>query len=471
MQTDQQEKRINRAILAHTIPVTILVAIAVVSYWSFYEPILYDDDWSLVIGRWYFDKLKWVDWENRRPLQLTPLMILYGIFGLNLHAFYIVLWLLNIIAAIQLYFLTLKFTSKNIAIAFSIAAVFLIYPADFTHMWVTMVGIRLAVILTLAYAHLLLIYANTGRRSLLWIALFFLVISLARYEGQFGITMAWCLVLVLMKRTILRKERLGLLLPFMVGFVFMLWRTIGYSVTEVNDNYLTGFQLTPLVIIGRLVAGYRIMVWAWVEPITHALALNRWLTMLAILVTLVLCGFLILMMRRGHKRKDIKLTEKQREIQLRTYMFMVLVGSMFIAAGYIPTIAIFSPTFYSVHSRMNIFALPGAAVTIVALLNVVLLLGMRNQSQINSTVVIVISPLILLGMLIQIGVQYDNRVAWAQQKQIWQELFELAPDIEDGTKVYFLLPDDQQGLSLNKYSRRSPLRVSWEIASAHNVIY
>ena len=100
------------------------------------------------------------------------------------------------------------------------------------------------------------------------------------------------------------------------------------------------------------------------------------------------------------------------------------------------------------------------------------LLMMRKQKQINIVILGTAFPFILLGMMVQASVQYDNRSAWEEQKQIWQQLFLLAPDIKDGATVFFLLPDDdKQTSSLNRNGQRVPFDGGWDISTGLNMLY
>jgi len=451
--------------------------IAVIAYGIFYAPILYNDDWSYMIGRWYGGTMKWFDLTELRPLQKIPFVILYGIFGLNLHVFYGIFWSLSVLAAVQLYFLMLKFTSKNIAIAFAIAAIFLVYPADFTHMWVSQMHSRVAVVFTLLYTHLLLAYKNNRRHTALWGSLLCLLISFALYEGQLGVTMAWCLLLILTtKRDFWRnRSNLNLLLPLVLGIIFILWRTVGYDIIGIKDSYeyIDRVQLTPAIIISRFIQGCQVMVWAWIEPLTHGFGLRSGLAVIIILGVIILCGLLAYWVNQTYRSQQNRyLTQQQHLDQLRHFMLSFLLGSLFIAAGYVPLIAVFNPTFFQAGSRVNLFALFGASLTIVSLFAIVVLLISRKQPQINLTVLAGTMPLILLGMMVQAQTQYDDRVAWEEQKQIWQELFALAPDLKDGTSVHFIFSTgEDKGPSLNRNGQRPPLFASWDTEAALNVLY
>lgn len=476
-QSDRPYHVSKNTLLLQGYPIIILVIIAVMSYGIFYAPILYNDDWSYMIGRWYGGTMKWFDLAELRPMQKIPFVILYGIFGLNIHVFYAIFWSLNVLAAVQLYFLMLKLTPKNVTIAFAMAAIFLVYPADFTHMWVSQLHSRVAVVFTLLYAHLLLAYKDNGRQSALWGSLLCLLFSFAMYEGQLGVAMAWCLLLIVTtKRDFWRnRSNLNLLLPLVLGTIFILWRTVGYDIIGIKDSYeyIDRVQLTPAVIISRLIQGYQVMVWAWIEPLTHAFGLSGGLALIFISGVIILCGLLAYWVNQRYRNQQNRyLTQPQHLDQLRYFMLSFLLGALFIVAGYIPLIAVFNPTFFQAGSRVNLFALLGASTTIISLFAIVVLLLSRKQPQINQTILAGTMPLILLGMMVQARIQYDDRAAWHEQKQIWQELFALAPDLEDGTSIHFIFSASEDSvLSLNRNGQRPPLFASWDTGAALNVLY
>ncbi len=474
-QTEVLEETNNHRLLQHVLPIATLIIIAAIAYGFFYAPILYSDDWSLILGRWYYGNLNWFDVRELRPFLKAPLVVLYSIFGLNIHAFYTVLWILNVVAAVQLYFLMLRLTSRNISIAFAIAALILIYPVDFTHMWLTMIMIRLVVVVTLLYAHLLLVYSDTGRGWILGVALVCLILPFGIYEGQFGVTMAWAIVLALKKRGEGWKKWPYLLLPFGVGVLFLLWRTVGYSAVGIggDHHYADRVQVTLGVVITRLIMGYRIMVWAWVEPLMQAWVLTEWQAMLVLVLIIALCGFLAYLLGRAvYKLQSRYLTQQEHSDQIRFFMWMLLIGAVFISMGYIPFIAVFTPSLFPLGSRINQFAMMGASVAIVSLFTIIALILKRQQGQINLIVLGIATPLIILGTLIQVQVQQDDRMIWAEQKYIWQELFTLAPDLKDGTVIHFMLFDNMpQPPSLNRNKLRLPLRGSWDVGTGLNMLY
>jgi hypothetical protein len=79
-------------------------------------------------------------------------------------------------------------------------------------------------------------------------------------------------------------------------------------------------------------------------------------------------------------------------------------------------------------------------------------------------------PFILIGVITQTWVQQNTQEAWVEQKQIWNELLALAPNLADGTAVYFVIPgyEDQFGFA---NWQRLPLKGNWEITGALQSLY
>jgi len=476
MKTYDWKKFNRRELLFHLGALAALAVIAVVAYGYFYKPILHSDDWSVILGRWYANKLNWFNLAEQRPLLMARFKVLYGLFGLDIHAFYLVLWTLNLLNVVLVYFLSQRFFAKNIAVAFSIAAVALVYPSDLTHMWLIMINVRTVVLLILLYVYLLSIYAEDAHWITLWMALLCLLLTFGMYEGQLGIAMVWPLLLLLIKPQRSWSKRLGLLLPLVLGILFILWRTVGYAVFEIeyadhgNEELL---QLEPIVILSRLLRGYRLMLWAWLDPLTQAFGLAGWQVAMILLIAVIIFIFLGYVAVQGFfGRKERYLTQEQHSNQLRRFMLAMFIGPVIIGAAYFPSIVFFRPTLFQLHTRLNIFPLIGASVTIVALLGIIASLLSRKQKQINGMVFSGVIPLIFLGTLVQAQVQYDDGVAWEEQKKIWHQLFELVPDFKDDAHIVIILSENRGQIpSLNRNGQRLPFAGGWDIGAGLNMLY
>jgi hypothetical protein len=160
----------------------------------------------------------------------------------------------------------------------------------------------------------------------------------------------------------------------------------------------------------------------------------------------------------------------QRGQALRPYFGLSLLGLLLIGAGYVPTIAVFLPNLSSYGSRFNMFATIGAALTLTAGLMIGALVVAKHQAQTKVLFLVTAIPLISLGIVTQAAVQFDSRVAWQEQRQIWQALFSVAPTFKAHTKVLFILPGYQARASYQSW-QRTPLSAAWEASSAIRLLY
>ena len=109
---------------------------------------------------------------------------------------------------------------------------------------------------------------------------------------------------------------------------------------------------------------------------------------------------------------------------------------------------------------------------VVALLAVIVSLISRKQGQINIMVLAGTIPLLFLGTMVQTQVQFDDGQSWEVQKQIWNQLFELAPDLEDDTHLVLILPEnEEQTPSLNLNGQRLPFAGAWDLGTGLKMLY
>jgi hypothetical protein len=68
------------------------------------------------------------------------------------------------------------------------------------------------------------------------------------------------------------------------------------------------------------------------------------------------------------------------------------------------------------------------------------LIGLKGKWA-RAAFLIGILPFVIMGWTMKSIVLHDSQTGWNDQKQIWQEIFRLAPDLSPGTHVLLLLPD------------------------------
>ena len=131
------------------IVLALLSVIGFFAYALFFVPALFMDDWTSVVERIVTDNASWIDSTQRRPWLFSAFLLQNRLFGLNITAYYISLWTLYILMALVIYSIIcrLNFPYKRL-FAFLTSALFLVYPTNYTHMWLIMFGVYLGTLIT-----------------------------------------------------------------------------------------------------------------------------------------------------------------------------------------------------------------------------------------------------------------------------------------------------------------------------------
>lgn len=457
----------------------LLIAVAVLSYGVFYVPAIFMDDWTSVLERVITGSAKWFDLMDSRHLLFSPFLIQYYLLGIYVPGYSIVLGILYVLMALLLYKIVKRFPLVHQrAFAVVVAILFLVYPTNYTHTWLIMLGVHCAIVLTLLYGYLLLRYIERGRPLILALALVCLLVSLGIYEAQVGVAGAWAVALMLMFRRSPLSRRLSLLLPLILLGLFSLWRTVGYQTVGIDDSYLTRIVITPEVLLSRLLLGYKISLgWGWTYVIEHYLPWvsdDKYAALLLLLVVVAI-GWLLRnsgesQSKQGQEADRQAWPTRQRLAYSWPYMGAAMVGLILTGVGYVPTLIIYLPSLSDIGSRFNILATIGGSVTIAACLMVAAIWFARSRRQINYLMLAAALPFIVVGIVTQATVQYHNRVAWRVQQAIWQDLFSLAPNFKDNTSLLFILPGYEDSFRFQSW-QRTPLTASWEASSATRLLY
>lgn len=456
-----------------------IILVAYTAYGLFYVPAIFLDDWGTVIEWVMSGNAKWIDLEWRRPLLFTPFLLQYHMFGVNLTGYYVLLWSLYVLMTIFLY-KTISRLPLRQTYTFAVisALLFLIYPTNYTHMWLIMLGVYCIIVLTLIYAYLLLRFAQGGYWPALTVALLCLLLTFGVYEGQLGIACTWVLILVVIYRQIPFKRRLGLLLPIGITALFAIWRTLGYKTVGINDRYFSDVATDPSMLLDRLVLGYKItLAWGWTHTIEELLPW-RVGSLYATLLLSGVVGMLWFIVRQVTARQTLPESQTKRTAWpfaqrwpvVQPYAFSAIVGVILIGAGYLPFIPIFLPSLATIVTRFNIFATLGGAIFIASVLMIASLLLAKTWQQSQYLFVASAVPFVILGIVTQASVQYHNRIAWHEQKLIWERLFTLAPNFKNDTLVLFVLPGYQERSGYANW-RRTPLTAPWEATGAMRALY
>ena len=429
--------------------IAALVVLGLRTYGStVFLPIVVADDWYWIHDA-LNDRLTCPDWRNVRPLSECWRLVLYRVFGVDLVMFRAAALLASMLGAVLLYLLLGQLWLTSGLVALSVAALFLVHPADLSRAWMSMGSNWAAYDLFLAGSVLLTAFWR-GRGWWAWaVAMGLVVLSLGIYEAHIGLALAYSVALFLASGTQTLAHRLALLAPALLVILFVLWRGLASSLPGVSENYgMAEASLSPLLLLERMVLGYRTTIqWAWTLPL---LRVFPWLTSLggdpgvtATVAVAGLAGFLLLVgvaaARLGLLRHlgDSPVT---RGLLARRWLPMLGTGLLAVGAAYFPVIVRFSPHMGFIHSRLNSLASIGAAMTVVAALGLTAVFLGGRSGRAEPAYVFMVACLVFASVAVQFVAQRDAVLSWREQKRVWQQLLALAPDLAPNTTVLLLVP-------------------------------
>jgi len=491
MKTTQSETP--KTPLSRWIAVLILmIAFASLAYGLFFAPSLYSDDWGQNIERIIRGNAQWADFSQLRPLMFVPFLIQYHLFGINVTANYLVLWLLYIAIAILLWRIIALFPALGgDSFACLTALLFLVYPTNYTHMWLVMTNLYSAMLLSLVSAYFLARYASGRSVSYLLLSSVFLALSLGIYDGQLGVMAAWPVLLFLIhyRTEVSWSRRLSVFIPIVLLGGISVVRALTYH--EPSDFYASAsITVSPKILLPRLMLGYKVsLAWGWTTTVQHYLP---WIqgSQSAVLFVATIVSAPVLLASYLVPSRPVPPTAKEDPRELRSaiapYVASGVAGLALLGAGYLPVIAVFQPSLADIDSRLNLFASLGSAVFLCSALMIaakfvsyrVSIPSKKRAAQpltrrgttAGQLLVIAVVPFLLLGTLTHASVQYRNRMAWEEQTTLWRTILDRVPNFRDDSLVLFVLPGLQDRAGYHNWWR-TPLYANWDASAALRMLY
>ncbi|MBE9573240.1 MAG: hypothetical protein IMF11_21640 [Proteobacteria bacterium] len=466
--------------LKHWYSILALVALGLLVYGSsnsMLMPMLFGDAWgnlkNVIDGTFHCPQ-----WDSLRPLSGCWFQFMYYLFGLNVIAYHVASLVATMLTAVLLYLLLDRLLPKHRIFNLIAAMLFLTYPTDYTFCW-TIIGVNLRIpIIIFLSSCLLLIHFWRGNGWWAWVgALILLVFSLGVYEIHIGLTAGGAVALFVLSRRHSLPRRMAILAPALIAVLFAILRWSTQLAAGTAFGWSTeSLGLSPSALIFRLISGYRIsLLSGWLVELRRLFQRMEWqgehTSAWAIVVLTAVVALMALMVTLILKLKPLKGDgfDKAHPTTLPTLrqQFMIGLGGLLaLGAGYIPIIIAFCPTLAFGRTRANILPSVGAAAVLAAgLAMVVTLLGHKGR-QATLLFILLATPFILLGGATQIAVRQESEIAWSDQKSIWQQMFEIAPDLAPGTNVFLLLPEYDHHLRVKPF-----LSGPWGFSSALSLLY
>jgi hypothetical protein len=367
-------------------------------------------------------------------------------------------------AALLVYIIVKRVFPGQPWIASLVALTYMIYPVDYTRTWFIMIYIRFWWLVSLGVIWLLLKYVSSGKTWVYLLAMSGIAFPLGAYEGQLGILLLTSILIAIF--SIHKPVKRRVVIPvgvFGIGFGFLFWRTyLQEKFYEINDAYVQTLQFNPAILVERFVHGLYIFFIGWLEPIQDQLRAMNFNFVPWLLLYIVICFAIILWI----SSREFQIADQKISI-VKTYLVIFMAGLAFWFAGYIPIIALYSPMLRGMGSRVNLFAIPGAALMLVSGLAMIATFITNSILIQRFTLFAMILPFVIASVFVQLQINRENQIAWETQKKIWNDLFATVPNIQDQKSVVIIIPGYEQLRPFQSY----PFLSSWEIEAGAQVLY
>ncbi len=405
-----------------------LAALTAINYGTNLQPILYNDDWCQIAYDAHAGNLSLFMLTSRRPLHLFFAALYNNFMSIDQLVFALYLTQLVVLAltAYMIYRFVRECFDASAGLGLLSAALWLVYPNDYTYIYLIMLAGRTALLLSIVYFMLILRIIRNGNWAAVVASLAVTVLGLLMYEGQLGIIIVGPIILALLKRKQLTRNKIAAIAASYTGIAaFIIWRLF-FQPLFYQDTKLAALEIQPrelvsqwLLTVKTLFGGFRFPAGNvdWLSPE------SRWIVLLLVVgVILIAVIFLTLPATQGKKSP----------------LTQVAVGAILWTAGYFPILLNFPVNIYSHLSRVNLFANLGAALLVIGLLHT--LTANLGSARITYKLLLASTlPLLFIASLVQLQVQEANRQSWGEAKTFYTRLIELVPDIKPETQVFFTI--------------------------------
>lgn len=448
--------------------ISAVLLLTIISFGTFNSSIISSDDWSYFVAKYVFGNLHPINLTDRRPLVLVPYYVLASLFGLHFEYYYFFNFLILFFSALMVYLVVKRVFPEQTWIASLVALVYLIYPVDYTRTWFIMIYIRFWWLLSLGVVWLLLEFASSGKMWIYPLAMSGIAIPLGAYEGQFGIILLACLLIAFFSKKMPATRRIIILAGVIgIGFAFLLWRTyLQARLFDIKDAYVGALQFSPSILVERYLHGLYIFSVGWLDSIQAQLKLMG-LNIVPWLLLYVALWYAINIWISSRTSPVNKLNTNQKISMEKSYLTIFLVGSVFWVAGYFPIIALYRPALATVSSRVNSFAIPGAALMLVSGTAMIATLASNSNLTQRLIVIAILIPFIVAGIFVERQAHRENQIAWDTQRKIWKGVFNTIPNIQDQKSIVIIIPGYQHLRPFESY----PFLSGWEIEAGVQVLY
>jgi hypothetical protein len=324
-------------------------------------------------------------------------------------------------------------------LALVIAALFIVYPSNYTRLWYTLwpTGLLVAIVFGGILAYVL--FLRRDQPFLCVVSLVLLGASLMWYELQLGLIAALPILGIPHLRRSSWPRRVLIVSPTLLACLFVVWWVLAPSTSQEYGPSGLVFSIGEL--LRRLIRGYwSILVVAWLEPVRYLSMppLGRLQAVLIFLVTMLVSALVVLLLSR---RVAAARSQKTALMQLpsRTSWFVsALIAFIVIGVGVLPGLPRAEIGVAIFDSRFTLFAALGAACLVVFVLYGLAIVLTKHHRTSMYFAYGMSTVLIVVAIVYQLGSQRAMIVGWERQKCAWHSMLAQAPSFEDGTHVHII---------------------------------
>lgn len=434
----------------YSVAIILLVALALLAFGlSALTPSLFGDEWSRMFTHTRAGGLACPDsFTDARPLGKCWQALVYRLAGTNLIGHHALAILMNLTSALLLLATLDVLLPGWPTYNSSVAALYLVLPADMTRIFLDGAVVQGTVYFLLA-AYFMARFWRDGRWWAWFASLAAIAVSLATYEITLGLFVVLPVLAALFARHHTWPRRVALLVPVLVAMAFSIWRWRWQKMVGSAFGHPTEeITISPLHILKNLITSLKYLLGeAWSQTIIEASPRMPWDNQYATLVGLgVTIGLVILTVsiacRVSRDRYPNSAGTRHagtKEDAARTLLVAGSVGAVMMMVGYFPIILSLLPRASYTVTRLHQLPSVGAAMFICAIIfGIGHWLG-QTPKRARFIALAGLAPLLVIGIVGHVTMARHLRIAWADQKLIWNSLFEQAPSIADGTYVFIAL--------------------------------
>lgn len=428
------------------ISITILIIVPLIIYFHGASiPSLFGDEWARV-NEIIINKVPCPRSYNLflRPFWGCHILLLNKLFGLNIIAFHFASLFFLILESILFYLVLNKLFPNWKLFSLLTALLFSVYPSAFSHLWFESLYAQLSMVLLLASIYLFIEFYTKQKIYIYILGIIFLIFSIILYESNIGLILFLSLLAFFYFWKYKNEYKFTVLIPTIIAVFYSIGRLIsqfiektpfGHSVESINNN------------IPNLFHNYLSFIrfefqWAW----THALKrlflydeLSFRTVVISVFISIFLFFLFVLILKKFIPDKNN--VQYLMPNSWKILFILAIISLLLTIAGYFPIIIAYDQNTSYIASHSNILPNLGASLFVITCLSSFVLIFKLSPFRENILAVVLFVIIVFFASYTQIIYQKIVENAWNMQKEFWSDLFILAPDFKENTKLIVIIDD------------------------------